>query len=97
MAGPCWGCLCRIVVIRLVFFVVLTIILASIQNELGGDPSKQTIDQACDLPAGDDLGVDEVMVKLEDEVNYLSCVHALLNVASQGDLVDTDLIGRQLL
>ena len=73
------------------------IIIASIQNELGGDPSQQTIDQACNLPAGDDLGVDKLMVQLKDKVNYLSCVHALLNIAGQGDLVYTNLICWQLL
>ena len=46
------------------------------------------------MPASDNLGVDEILVQVKDEVDDLRRVHPLLNVACQCHLVDANLVGQ---
>ncbi len=63
-----------------------------VHNKIGGDAGQKAINEAGDLATGDDLWVDELSVQVEDEVDDLSRVHALLDVASQGDFIDAKLL-----
>ena len=82
---------------RLILLIVILLVLAAVQNEIGRDPCQKTIDQASHLPSGDHLRIDELTVQLEYQINYLRGIQPLLNVASQGHLIDTNLIYRQIL
>ena len=82
-------------IVHLAVLFVLPI-LRPVQDEFGGDLHEQAVDEAGDLSARDDLRTDKLVVQLENEIDYLSCVHALLDIARQGDLIDANLIFRQI-
>ena len=86
LAWSSWGILAVVHVILLVEI--------SVHNNIWRNSRDKAIDESSDLSSSDDLGVDEIAMQLEDEIDNLRRVHPLFNVAGQGDLIDTNLIHR---
>ena len=59
---------------------VLLVLTLSVQEDIRRCLSQQPIDKTDNLSASNDLWIDEVTVQIEDEVNDLGRVHALLNI-----------------
>ena len=75
---------------------ILLVFSSSVENEFWGHAGKQAVDEASDLSASNDLWIDEITMKFKDEVNDLRRVHALLDIASQRDFIDADLIAKAI-
>ena len=79
-------------VVRSIFLVFIL----PVQNKFRCDARQKLVNETSDLSASDDLGIDKVTVKVEDQINNLGGVHSLLNVRSQSDLINAKLISLAL-
>lgn len=83
---------CRVLSICCILFVFNS----PVEDQIGRHLRDKAIDKANNLPACDNLRINEVTMQVEDQVNNLGRIHALLNVASKGHLVNADLVGEAI-